>query len=1103
MQTIFFFYGLAFLVMGLVIFTMPKKKDLLGLSGDLWLIGLFGILHGANEWVDMFILRGSPFNVEILTVLGALLLPLSFVPLLQFGARILFRGTRSFSSLKHLWGIALMGWAGACFLSPGLLIPGILARYFIGFPGAILAAMGLLQVLSKSDREKLPLAVYAGALGAGLFFILYGVLSGLVVPKADFLLASFINYPNFLKITGVPVQFFRMICAVFLTASFFGLAGIYAFDPGDNKILRRGGIQRKITLVMAGFSCVTALLLVGLVFAWGYQLMLVNIKQEQLRTARMLSQSVSEMIDQEVEELQGHLSSNVWKQTVEGANLHYGTLSPEAILNEMQEMDKKWVPAKEDSAFIKSYLERPLSRRLKNLTAVDENFAEIFLTDRYGGVVAASAKTSDFYQADESWWQKAYDGGKGAVFLGDIAMDESSGVLSFLLAIPIRNESGEVIGICKESINAVTLFSSVLSYKSGKTGHSILIDDKGHVLYHKGIKPLSVLLFNKEEMRSILQNNTEMVGKEEGVHGNAAIVLSVEKLNNTLLLKNGISWYVCVSQREGEIFQPLKQLVLQAVLLLGALWVIAIIFGIIVGDRLSKPVRELQKAAEKILAGDMDYRIKLSTRDEIEAFAESFNNLIGKLHENQDKLASSKREVEALLHGMEDTVRERTKDLSESQRATVNILEDLTETNEELKARAQELVESRRALEAKALELQRSEEFLKSTGQMAKVGGWELVLATQSVSWTDETYRIHEIEVGDSQGLEKAIDHYAPECQMIIRAAIEKTAKTGESFDLELQLIPVKTQKPIWVRVFGKAAYEDGKIVKLEGTFQDIDVRKRTEIAIKQQAEELELQSWGFQKANDGIKALYQEMEKKNVELAKLDQLKNDFVSIVAHELRNPLMVIREAALLILDGLAGPVEKEQKGYLTMVHKTSDQLIHITNDLLDLAKIESGKIVMNFEKVDLLALAKQSCASISVRAQKKAIVVSVDCPSRTVEIEADFEKLAQVMINLLSNALKFTEKGSITVEIKDLGEEVRCAVKDTGAGISEGNLLKLFNKFMQFTKKDALEEKGTGLGLVICKSIIKAHGGRMEVESELGKGSTFSFFLPKQQKNKEF
>jgi PAS domain S-box-containing protein len=266
--------------------------------------------------------------------------------------------------------------------------------------------------------------------------------------------------------------------------------------------------------------------------------------------------------------------------------------------------------------------------------------------------------------------------------------------------------------------------------------------------------------------------------------------------------------------------------------------------------------------------------------------------------------------------------------------------------------------------------------------------------------------------------------------------------------------------------------------------------------------EEAEVQNWGLQKANDGIKALYQEMEKKNAELARLDQLKNDFVSIVAHELRNPLMVVREAAMLVLDGLAGPVSDEQKNYLKMMHQTSDQLVHITNDLLDLAKIESGKLVLNLEKIDLCSLVSQSCEGIALRAHKKGITVRKEFPTPKMEIMADYDKITQVMTNLLSNALKFTEKGSVTAEIKDLGDEVCCAVKDTGSGISEENLLKLFNKFMQFGKKSQTEEKGTGLGLVICKSIVEAHGGRMGVESKLGQGSNFYFLLPKHQKRKQ-
>ena len=118
---------------------------------------------------------------------------------------------------------------------------------------------------------------------------------------------------------------------------------------------------------------------------------------------------------------------------------------------------------------------------------------------------------------------------------------------------------------------------------------------------------------------------------------------------------------------------------------------------------------------------------------------------------------------------------------------------------------------------------------------------------------------------------------------------------------------------------------------------------------------ELEDQSWGLSKANEGIKVLYQELEKQKQELERLNELKDDFVSIVAHELRNPLGVIREAMALILDGLAGPVTEQQKLYTDMTHRTAERLLNITNDLLDLAKIESGKVVLRFKKIDLLRL----------------------------------------------------------------------------------------------------------------------------------------------------
>lgn len=236
-------------------------------------------------------------------------------------------------------------------------------------------------------------------------------------------------------------------------------------------------------------------------------------------------------------------------------------------------------------------------------------------------------------------------------------------------------------------------------------------------------------------------------------------------------------------------------------------------------------------------------------------------------------------------------------------------------------------------------------------------------------------------------------------------------------------------------------------------------------------------------------------------ELERLNKLKDDFVSIVAHELRNPLAMIRESAALILDGVLGEVSEEQKKYIEITKRTGDRLIHITTDLLDLAKIESGKLVINFELVDLLSLIKQSCEGITLRANKKGVEILEDFPDGKLEIFADFDKISQVVMNLLSNALKFTEKGSITTEVKDLGEEVRCAVKDTGPGISPENLSRLFSKFEQFGKPTTSAEKGSGLGLVISKNIIEAHGGKIWAESKLGEGSSFVFTLPKKQKEK--
>lgn len=222
------------------------------------------------------------------------------------------------------------------------------------------------------------------------------------------------------------------------------------------------------------------------------------------------------------------------------------------------------------------------------------------------------------------------------------------------------------------------------------------------------------------------------------------------------------------------------------------------------------------------------------------------------------------------------------------------------------------------------------------------------------------------------------------------------------------------------------------------------------------------------------------------------DHLKDEFVSNVSHELRTPLTVIREAVAQVYDGLVGEVNEEQKHYLSICLRNADRLRRIVDDLLDLSKIEAGKVRLQKKKIDLKELAQTTLAGFSPLAEKKGLTLrSVFC-SPSAPVYADKDRMIQVLTNLIGNALKFTEKGFIEVQIEKKEGKIYCAVKDTGIGIAVEDIPKIFDKFEQIGKTS---QQGTGLGLPIAREIVRLHGGEMEVESVPNQGSTFSFVLP--------
>jgi signal transduction histidine kinase len=249
---------------------------------------------------------------------------------------------------------------------------------------------------------------------------------------------------------------------------------------------------------------------------------------------------------------------------------------------------------------------------------------------------------------------------------------------------------------------------------------------------------------------------------------------------------------------------------------------------------------------------------------------------------------------------------------------------------------------------------------------------------------------------------------------------------------------------------------------------------------------------------------LFQEIQEKsrqletaNERLKDLDRLKSDFVSNVSHELRTPLTAIKGAVDLLLREVPGPLNENQTHYLSRVRSNTQHLAGLINDLLDLAKIEEGKIELKEMRVSVGGLVHEIMETVKPIAAEKPVLLEVKVPEPSVLVWADRDKVTQVLMNLIGNAIKFTPpQGTVTVSASRDGTEwAQVSVNDNGPGISPDECQKIFQKFYQVSESGGLKPKGTGLGLAISKALVELHGGRIWVESEQGRGSTFSFTLP--------
>ena len=243
------------------------------------------------------------------------------------------------------------------------------------------------------------------------------------------------------------------------------------------------------------------------------------------------------------------------------------------------------------------------------------------------------------------------------------------------------------------------------------------------------------------------------------------------------------------------------------------------------------------------------------------------------------------------------------------------------------------------------------------------------------------------------------------------------------------------------------------------------------------------------------LKAIFARTQADIASMKKMEQVRTEFLGNVSHELRTPIFAIQGFLETLLSGAIDD-PKVNRNFVLKANNHTKNLNNLLNDLIDISMIESGQMRMSFKYFKASVFLEKIVMMLKPMAREKGLELKLSCDSMELELYGDTVRLEQVMINLIQNAIKYTEKGSVEIKVETSGKHGRISVIDTGIGIAENDIKRVFERFYRVDKGRSKTVGGTGLGLAIVKHIIEAHASSIEVKSELGKGSEFSFRLKK-------
>jgi signal transduction histidine kinase len=484
---------------------------------------------------------------------------------------------------------------------------------------------------------------------------------------------------------------------------------------------------------------------------------------------------------------------------------------------------------------------------------------------------------------------------------------------------------------------------------------------------------------------------------------------------------------------------------------------------------ISRPLLELQNSATAIAQGDLEAFIDTSSSDEIGSLAkdldvmrDSIKQLFGELSDSKDKLEEYSRTLE-------------------------------------------------RKVEVRTQELARSVEELQALGEVSQA-----VSSTLDLQKVLATIVAHAVELsGTESGAIYEFDETTEEFQLrathrmseeLIQAIRDSGVKLGETavgwagVNREAVQIPDILEEPTYptreiMKREGFRALLAVPLLREDRLIGGLVVRRRAPGQFQKETVDL-LQTFATQSALAIQNArLFREIEAKGRELEIASKHKSDFLANMSHELRTPLNAILGYTELIIDKIYGDVPENIQEVLERVEKNGRHLLGLINDVLDLSKIEAGQLLLSLDDYSMKEVVHTVFTSVESLAAEKNLELKVSVSPEVAHGKGDQQRISQVFLNLVGNAIKFTEAGEVRVEATASNDNFVVSISDTGPGLSEADKQMIFEEFHQVDGSSTRKKGGTGLGLSIAKRIVEMHGGRIWVESTVGKGSTFWFTLP--------